>query len=111
MICENWKVVVVPFPFVDAPITKTRPTLVLSSVQFNSATDQTICAMITTAARSRWSNDLAISDLESAGLRTPCVVRWKVFTLENALIARSVGSLGPSDRQHARAAVEEIFLE
>ncbi len=109
MICERWQVVVVPFPFVDAPIAKRRPALVLSNARFNGASGQTICAMITTAARNQWPNDHAINDIESAGLRTACVVRWKVFTLENALISRNVGSVGEADRKHLRAAVLEIF--
>jgi mRNA interferase MazF len=99
MICDAFDLVVVPFPFIDVPVVKPRPALVLSIKAFNRANGHSLLGMITTGARSRWPSDYAIKDLDSAGLRTPCVLRLKVFTLENRLLARSLGRLSAADRK------------
>jgi mRNA-degrading endonuclease toxin of MazEF toxin-antitoxin module len=98
VICDFGDVIVVPFPFVDIPATKRRPSIILSDRTFNEANGHSICAMVTTAARTRWPSDVAISDLASAGLPRVCVVRWKLFTLPNHLIERKAGMLGRADR-------------
>ncbi len=98
MICEFGDVVVVPFPFVDLAAEKRRPSLILSHETFNASHRHSICAMITTAARSNWPSDVTIEDLKSAGLAHPCVVRWKVFTLPNDFIIRRAGKLSARDR-------------
>jgi mRNA interferase MazF len=97
VICSFAEVVVVPFPFVDRPITKTRPALVLSSRDFNEEHDQSILAMITTGANSSWPSDIVIGDGEHAGLSHRSVVRWKVFTLPNQIILKRIGMLGAED--------------
>ncbi|MEI9965230.1 MAG: type II toxin-antitoxin system PemK/MazF family toxin [Caulobacteraceae bacterium] len=105
MICEAASVVVVPFPFTDLPLSKPRPAAVLSGRAFNAADDHTVLAMVTTAAASRWASDHPLADWAAAGLRTPCVVRMKLFTLENRLIAREVGRLAAADWRAVRARV------
>jgi mRNA interferase MazF len=109
MICEPGAVVVVPFPFSDLPIAKPRPALTLSPELTNAETGQTLMAMITAAARSRWPNDMEISDLGAAGLRHASVVRWKLFTIDNRLIARVAGRLSGADREAAAAAARLLI--
>ncbi len=98
VICEFGAVVVVPFPFVDRPIAKRRPALVLSTKDFNAENSHSVLAMITTAAGSTWPSDIEITDGSSAGLAHRSVVRWKLFTLPNQLIVRAIGMLGSKDR-------------
>lgn len=109
MICESGDVVVVPFPFVDVAAEKRRPSVILSHQDFNRAHGHSICAMITTAARSAWPSDIAIDDLSAAGLPHACVVRWKLFTLPNAIIIRRAGTLGTPDRNNILAAARAIL--
>ena len=109
MICDFGDVVVVPFPFVDIAATKRRPSLILSRASFNNAHGHSICAMITTAARSSWPSDIAISDLKIAGLSHACVVRWKLFTLPNNIILRQAGRLAASDRSNVATAAHNIL--
>ena len=101
--------VVVPFPFVDAVAEKRRPSLVLSRQTFNHSSGHSICAMITTASRTRWASDIVIQNLRAAGLPRPCVVRWKLFTLPNEIILRRAGSLGKEDRQNVIQAARTII--
>jgi mRNA-degrading endonuclease toxin of MazEF toxin-antitoxin module len=98
MICERFDVVVVPFPFVDAPERKPRPALVLSTSAFNRANRHTILAMITRGAHTHWPSDHTIVGLDAAGLRHASVVRWKLFTLDNRILGRRIGSLERKDR-------------
>jgi mRNA interferase MazF len=109
VICDFGDVVVVPFPFVDIAADKRRPSLVLSRATFNQAHGHSICAMITTAARSEWRSDVAIEDLKPAGLNRPCVIRWKLFTLPNDLILRRAGKLASRDRGKVISAMRTIM--
>jgi mRNA interferase MazF len=110
VICDFGDVVVVPFPFVDAPGNKRRPSAILSGRSFNEANGHSICAMITTASAIRWPSDHDISDLQTAGLPRPCVMRWKLFTLPNALILRKAGALAAADRTRIVEAARSILM-
>ncbi len=108
MICEAWDVVVVPFPFSERPGTKRRPALVLSRASFNGA-GHTVLAMITTRAHRGWPGDVEIEGLEQAGLPLPCIVRLKLFTLDNRLLTKRLGSLSEVDRQRAASALRSAL--
>jgi mRNA interferase MazF len=108
-IFEQFEIAVVPFPFVDAPRTKPRPALVLSVAAFNRQNGHTLLAMITTAEHSRWPSDYPVDDLRPTGLRVSCVVRWKLFTLDNRALQRRTGYLGERDRHGCRAALGGIL--
>jgi mRNA interferase MazF len=92
VISDRWDVVVVPFPFSERPGEKRRPALVLSNRAFNRA-GHTILAMITTGAHRPWPGDTGIEDHRAAGLPSACLVRLKVFTLDNRLVLRRLGRL------------------
>lgn len=105
MICDPWDVVVVPFPFVDLPGSKRRPALVLSRRGFNRQ-GHTILAMITTKRQPAWPGDVMLEDRSSAGLPRQCLVRLKLFTLDNRLLADRLGRLGEVDRTAVAAACD-----
>ena len=96
MICDQWDVVTVPFPFSESSGVKRRPAVVLSARAFNGA-GHVVLAMVTTQEHRAWPGDTPLSDREHAGLPRPCMVRLKLFTLDSRLILRRLGSLGPKD--------------
>ena len=98
MVCEYGEIVLVPFPFVDRPIAKRRPALVLSNGAFNGDHGQSILAMITSAEHSQWPSDMKIEDIAPTGLQHSSLIRWKLFTLPNEVILRRLGSLGATDK-------------
>jgi mRNA interferase MazF len=107
---EAFDVVVVPFPFTDRLTTKRRPALVVSdSRNFNIRVGQSVLAMITSAAHSDWPLDTAIADLDCAGLPTPSLVRMKLFTLDDRLIARKAGELADSDVKAVSEALKTLL--
>ena len=96
MISKRGDVVVVPFPFSDRPGRKRRPALVLTNSSFNRAGHTVLC-MITSSGPADWPGDVELKNLKSAGLSVRCLVRFKLFTLDNQLILRSIGRLGAAD--------------
>lgn len=104
---EAGDLVDVPFPFIEATKTKLRPALVLSGPEYQRKTGACILTMITSAERSRWGNDHVMGDWRAAGLKKPSIIRWKVFTLDEALIVGWRGRLAEQDRAaFGRALVE-----
>lgn len=104
MTFEPLDVVVVPFPFTDRRTVKRRPALVASSATFNKAHKQSILAMITSTA-GNWPSDVVIQSWREAGLTVPCKVRFKLFTLDNAMIFRKIGALQERDRKAVNIAL------
>ncbi len=102
MIYEPMQIVVVPFPFTDRNASKRRPALVVSSAKFNTGHSQTVLAMITSAKGNNWPSDVTVENWRDAGLSVACRVRLKLFTLDNALILRSCGSLSARDATAVR---------
>ncbi len=109
MIFDAGDIAVVPFPFSDLPVAKARPAVVISSTETNTGEGETLLAMITTASSSDRPGDTRLIDLTEAGLKVSCVVRLKLFTLDNRLIARRVGRLSETDRGRVRQAVSGLF--
>jgi mRNA-degrading endonuclease toxin of MazEF toxin-antitoxin module len=106
---EPGDVVVVPFPFTDREAFKRRPALVCSSAAFNKKAKHLVLAMITTASHTPWPGDAPIRDLESAGLPSQSLVRWKVFTLDATFVIRRAGKLSSNDRTACRATQPVAF--
>ena len=96
MICDRHDLVVVPFPFSERVKTKRRPALVLSGRPFNR-NGHTVMAMVTTKRDPSWPGDTPITDHQHAGLKRSCLVRFKLFTLDNRLILRKTGRLAAED--------------
>jgi mRNA interferase MazF len=107
-IFDRFDVVVVPFPFSDKAGRKRRPALVLSNRDFNT-TGHTVLAMITTKGHHPWPGDCEITGLEAAGLPLPCIVRLKLFTLDNRLIRRRIGELSEADEARVRRSLGTFF--
>lgn len=99
---KPFDIVVVPFPFTDRNSSKRRPALVLSSASFNQASGHSVLAMITSADQSSWVGDLPIENPTPTGLSHPCLVRMKLFTLDQRLIVRLAGYLSQSDRKRLK---------
>lgn len=107
MTCEPWDVVAVPFPFVDRAAEKRRPALIISSENFNRH-GHSVMTMITSSTQA-WQGDSPVTDLRSAGLSARCVVRLKLFTLDNRLIVRRIGRLSENDRSRVTAQIKAIL--
>ena len=97
---EPGDVVEVPFPFVDLPIRKRRPAVVMGCLP-----EVVVLAMVTSAKRSLWPSDVPLRDWGKAGLRAPSVVRLKAFSIEPEVILATRGVLSIRDRASVAAAL------
>ena len=109
MICSQWDVVTVPFPFTDKPDAKRRPALVLSNTAFNKS-GHTVLAMITTKGHRPWLGDSEIEEYFSAGLNLQCQVRLKIFTLNNRLLLKKIGRLSENDSKKVKKHLHHYFF-
>jgi mRNA interferase MazF len=110
VIYKSFEVVVVPFPFTDRKEGKRRPALVLSdSIQFNKPSGHTVLAMITSLKNPDWPLDTTITDNRQAGLKAPSKVRMKLFTLDNRLIAKKIGTLNSKDKKAVIKALRSLL--
>jgi mRNA interferase MazF len=98
VIYEPFSVVIVSFPFTDIKLAKKRPAVILSSKQHQIHSGHSTLAMITSANKSNWQSDHRIGDLNKAGLKIPCIIRQKLFSLDNRIIIATIGQLAQSDR-------------
>jgi mRNA interferase MazF len=108
MICRPFEIVVVPFPFTDRTAVKKRPALVLSTEAFNRQ-GHAVLAMITTKHHAPWPGDCPIESYREAGLNVPCIIRPKLFTLDNRLILRKTGALTAEDAAQAKERLRTVL--
>ena len=110
MICERHDVVVVPFPFSDRAAAKRRPALVLSGRRFNRE-GHTVMAMVTTKKVPPWPADTPLANFQSAGLKVSCLVRFKIFTLDNRLILNKIGRLSEMDAEKVAVRIQDVLCD
>ena len=107
---ERYDVVRVPFPFTDRQAEKNRPALVISdSASFNRAAGHSVMAMITSAGHAPWPLDVPIGDLKAAGLPSPSILRFKLFTLDHRLVRGKLGRLAERDRAKVQKAIRSLL--
>ena len=93
---DPFDVVIVPFPYADRLAEKRRPALVISNRKL-AAHGLVWVAMITSADNEPWASDIAIADLDRAGLPAPSVVRpAKIACIEPSRIDRRIESIAVS---------------
>ena len=66
-------------------------------------------AMITSQGNTPWPLDCMITDLSSAGLPAPSMVRCKLFTLDNRLILGELGKLSADDAAAVEKALQRLL--
>jgi mRNA interferase MazF len=89
-------VVKVPFPYTDRPTRQFRPALVVSVGGIEEDHRLLWVLMITSAENRGWPGDVAIKNLEQAGLPAPSVIRCaKIATIELS-DATKLGKIPPS---------------
>lgn len=108
-IYNTFEIVVVPFPFIDSPNVKKRPAIILSSLDFNRESSACVMAMITSALHFSWPGDIMINDLKSAGLPVESIIRMKLFTLDQRLILKKLGTLSRKDQNDLVLAIKQLF--
>ncbi|MGH8470745.1 MAG: type II toxin-antitoxin system PemK/MazF family toxin [Gammaproteobacteria bacterium] len=78
-------IVKVPFPYTDRSTRQSRPALVVSAGGIEAAHGLVWVVMITSAENRGWPSDVSVSNLATAGLPAPSVIRTaKIATIESS---------------------------
>ena len=80
----------------------------LSSLAFNRGSGYSLMAQITKAKQSSWPDDLRIGS-DEAGLPEECIVRMKLFTIDNRLIQERTGRLSATDQEQVRGGLRQLM--
>ena len=89
-----------PYPFGERASGKKRPALVISSSEYNDATEELVIAQITgrVGANPR-PGDCQVQDWREANLARPALARCRVATVKTSLVLRRLGELTETDRR------------
>lgn len=96
IIYQKGDIVLLPFPFTNLTIAKTRPAVVVSTETFQRQTGDFTVAMITSIPHAT-PYDYALKDWKASRLLRPSWVRTKLATLDPALARHSPGKLSDAD--------------
>ncbi|MDD3436793.1 MAG: type II toxin-antitoxin system PemK/MazF family toxin [Candidatus Gastranaerophilales bacterium] len=102
MIYSQFDIILVPFPFTDKDKSKKRPAIVLNNPNYQMRTNHLILAMITSAKNSNWDSDFDIKEIDSTGLKTSCVIRYKLFSLDERIILKKIGSISQNEQKQVK---------
>ncbi|ACI99872.1 type II toxin-antitoxin system PemK/MazF family toxin [Rhodospirillum centenum] len=106
---EPLEVVTVPFPFVERPVLKRRPAVVISRPVRQDRLGLIWVVMITSARNEAWPGDIPVADITLAGLSRPSVIRpCKMSVIEPAEI-RAIGRLDADGIDALTRALAEIL--
>jgi mRNA interferase MazF len=106
---EVWDVASVAFPYADRSIVRHRPALVIATPDVHARFAVLWVLMITSAQRAAWPGDVAITNLEEAGLHVPCFVRTEKIATVDARRAEGAGRLVPDDRAKVANFLRELL--
>ena len=89
------EVVVFPFPYTNLSETKKRPALVISSLDFNSKSDDLICCLITSnPEETQHAIKITNKDMESGHLEFESKIKpYRLFTINKSLVYKFLGRL------------------
>ncbi len=100
---EVWDVVKVPF------LQQYRPALVVAQHRAPGSPALLWVLMITSASHRRWHGDVEISDLFTAGLPVPSIVRTAKIAIIEGHDAGTIGSLPKADRPAVRGQIAGLL--
>jgi len=103
-------VLLVPFPFTDQTITKKRPTIVISSDEYNRQKPDILLIAVTSQVNTRLEfGEMLINDWSKAGLIKPSAIKPIITTLEKPLVIRKLGKLEALDIQSLQSLLCKII--
>ena len=104
---EQRSIILIPFPYTDLSGAKKRPSLVVSSTDFNSKNDDVICCLITSNPEDRqYSIKITNKDMEIGYLEFESKIKpYRIFTINKKLVYRILGRLNFSK---SKLVIEEI---
>ena len=105
------EVLLLPFPFTNQTTTKKRPTIVISSFEYNQTKPDLIVIAVTSQIREQLIfGEMKIEEWLTAGLIKPSVIKPIITTIEKNLIIKSLGNLQSNDLQNLQTLLKQIIF-
>lgn len=105
------EVVLVPFPFTDQSGAKKRPAVVVSGTDYNASRPDCVIMAITSQVRTPLGfGEALVADWQSAGLIKPSVLKPVFTTIEQSLVARTLGTLSVADLRALQDIVRKVMV-
>lgn len=96
---QRGEVVLIPFPYTDLSVTKTRPAVVISSALYHQTRPECLLAYVSSQVMQADPHlDYVLLDWGAAGLLKPSFVRPKIAAIDPALVVYQVGVLSARDQ-------------
>ncbi len=93
-------VILVPFPFTDQTTTKKRPSIVVSSSDYQRQRSDLILIAVTSLANPATSfAEITITECKAAGLLKPSIIKPVLTTIDKMLVIKKLGELQEVDTQ------------
>ena len=93
-------VVLVPFPFTDQTTTKKRPSIIVSSTDYQrQRSDLILIAVTSQVNRGNSFGEMTITEWKAAGLLKPSIIKPVLTTIEKTLVIKKLGQLQEIDAQ------------
>ena len=89
-------VILVRFPFSDLTSSKVRPAIVVSAAH---PSQDLLIVPLTSRTDRLQPGEFAMQDWRAAGLNVPSAVKRGVFTIQQSLVIRTVGSISGDDER------------
>ena len=100
-------VVLIPFPYADFSKVKKRPALIVGEAESDNLI---LCQITSKAGTSKKAASLSDSDFAKGSLHLDSYVRPdKLFTIEQSIIDKAVGSVQTSKLETIKAQIRQIF--
>lgn len=104
-------VVLVPFPFTDQTTTKKRPSVIVSSPDYQRQRSDLVLIAVTSQANPANSfGEMTITEWKAAGLIKPSIIKPVLTTIDKMLIIKKLGQLQEVDIQALRNILQVILL-
>ncbi|MEB3219191.1 MAG: type II toxin-antitoxin system PemK/MazF family toxin [Nostocales cyanobacterium 94392] len=93
-------VILVPFPFTDQTTSKKRPSIIVSSSDYQIQRSDLILIAVTSQANPSTSfGEMTITEWKIAGLLKPSIIKPVLTTIDKKLVIKKLGELQEVDIQ------------
>ena len=102
-------ILLVKFTFSEGEGAKHRPTLLLSTKDYNNSRQELIVAAITSNLKRRLVGDTKINNWEKAGLLYPSLVTAIIRTIKKNMVDHKLGKLSHNDFQAVKKNLKDVL--
>ena len=107
--CNQWDIILVPFPFTNLMTTKKRPALVISPDEYNCGQDLVMAFITSQIGVKAKPGDHLIERWRESGLPKPSMLRMKIATIERKIVIRKLGCLAKLEQVSVSEVIQNFF--